>query len=88
MKEDISLTKDETLTLSTAKEGENYKVTSFLGGKSLRCRLEGLGIYPGQTLKVLQNRWGPVLVEVMGRKIGIGRGLAEKILLKPMTLPR
>ncbi len=71
-----------TLTLSRAEEGKEYKVLSFLGGKNLRCRLEGLGIFPGQTIKVLQNRWGPVLVEVMGRKIGIGRGQAEKILLE------
>ncbi len=75
-------TEKGTLTLDQAEEGKEYRVLTFLGGKNLRCRLEGLGIFPGQTVKVLQNRWGPVLVEVMGRKIGIGRGQAEKILLE------
>jgi len=83
MRKGISITTQETVTLSEAKEGKSYRVLSFTGGRGLRCRLEGLGIYPGQTLKVLQNKWGPVLVEVMGRKIGIGRGQAEKILLTP-----
>jgi len=82
MKKSIDITEKGTLTLAEAQEGKTYKVVSFLGGKGLRCRLEGLGIYPGQTVKVLQNKWGPVLVEIMGRKIGIGRGQAQKILLE------
>ncbi|NPB05808.1 MAG: ferrous iron transport protein A [Aquificae bacterium] len=74
--------KSRTLTLKEAEEGKSYRIKGFDCGRELRCRLEGLGMYPGQVLRVLQNRWGPVLVEVMGRKVGIGRGQAEKILLE------
>jgi len=83
MKKSFNITHSEAITLSEAKEGEVYKILTFTGGKGLRCRLEGLGVYPGQTIKVIQNKWGPVLLEVMGRKVGIGRGQARKILLIP-----
>ncbi len=84
MKKDININKMETITLSEAQERKKYKVLAVACGKGLKCRLEGLGIYPGQHIKVIQNKWGPVLVEVMGRKVGIGRRQAEKILLTPL----
>ena len=70
--------------LSAVPEGKTVKVVGCAAGKMLRTRLEGLGITPGRTMKVLKNRWGPLLVEVMDRKIGIGRGQAEKILVEEL----
>ncbi len=69
-------------SLLDVEEGKEVRVKKVLGGRGIRCRLEGLGIYPGQTLKVLKSGWGPVLVEVYGRKIGLGRGQAAKILVE------
>jgi len=69
--------------LSDVSEGKEVKVVGCRAGRMLKVRLEGLGIVPGQSLKVLQNRGkGPLLLEVMGRKIGIGRGQAEKIIVE------
>jgi len=65
--------------LSEIPEGKTVVIKRIIGGRGIRNRLEGLGIYVGQTVKVLKNKWGPVLLEVMGRKIAIGRGQAEKI---------
>ncbi|HIC09697.1 MAG TPA: ferrous iron transport protein A [Aquificales bacterium] len=70
--------------LSEVPEGKRVKVVGCSAGRMLKSRLAGLGITAGQTLTVLQNRWGPLLVEVMGRKIGIGRGQAEKILVEEL----
>jgi ferrous iron transport protein A len=72
----------EVKPLSEIPEGKTIKVVQIEGGRGIKCRLEGLGIYPGQTIKVLRNKWGPVLVESMGRKIAIGRGQANKILVE------
>ena len=71
--------------LSQVSEGKEVRVVGCKAGKMLRTRLEGMGITAGQTLKVLNNRWGPVLVEAMGRKLAIGRGQAEKILVEELT---
>ena len=68
--------------LSEVKSGKTVKVVSVNAGRMLRSRLEGMGILPGTTMRVLKNGWGPVLVEVMGRKIAIGRGQAEKIAVE------
>jgi len=68
-------------TLLDVKEGKEVTVKKILGGRGIRCRLEGLGLYPGQKVKVLKSGWGPVLIEVYGRKIGLGRGQAAKILV-------
>ena len=69
--------------LSDVSEGKEVKVVGCRAGRMLKVRLEGLGIVPGRSLKVLQNRGkGPLLLEVMGRKIGIGRGQAEKIIVE------
>jgi Fe2+ transport system protein FeoA len=69
-------------TLSETPEGKTVVIKQIMGGRGIRSRLEGLGIYVGQTVKVLRNGWGPVLLEVMGRKVAIGRGQAEKILVE------
>jgi ferrous iron transport protein A len=72
----------EFKTLLDAPEGSEVRIKRILGGRGIKCRLEGLGIFPGQTVKVLKNGWGPVLIEVFGRKIGLGRGQAAKILVE------
>ncbi len=69
-------------TLLDVAEGEEVVVKRILGGRGIRTRLEGLGIVPGQRIRVLKSGWGPLLVEVYGRKIGIGRGQAAKILVE------
>ncbi|RTZ59040.1 MAG: hypothetical protein DSZ31_04595 [Gammaproteobacteria bacterium] len=68
--------------LSQIEEGKLVRIVGCEAGKGLKKRLEGLGLTSGRTLRVLKNGWGPVLVEVFGRKIGIGRGQAEKILVE------
>ncbi len=46
-------------------------------------RISELGIRVGKTVKVLQNRKrGALLVKVDESRIAIGRGMAEKILIK------
>ena len=69
-------------TLLEVTEGEEVVVKQILGGRGIRTRLEGMGIVPGQKIRVLKSGWGPLLIEVFGRKIGIGRGQAAKILVE------
>jgi len=42
-----------------------------------------MGILPGARYKVVSNlRWGPVILEKDGMRLGLGHGMAEKILVK------
>ena len=41
--------------------------------------LADLGIHEGEKIRVVKNDTGPVIVEVKGTRVAIGRGLAEKI---------
>ncbi len=68
-------------TLETAPVGAPLRVAAIRGGREVRARLSSLGILPGTVLRVL-NRGplgGPVLVDVGGTRVAIGRGLARKV---------
>ncbi|HLA97315.1 MAG TPA: FeoA family protein [Anaerolineales bacterium] len=69
------------MLLVEAEDDKEYKVIGFKGGKGILHKLLQLGFVPGDQVKVLRRAplGGPVLVEVNGRMIAIGRGVAEKI---------
>ncbi len=70
-----------TQSLETAPAGVPLRVAAIHGGREVRARLSALGILPGTTLRVV-NRGplgGPVLVDVGGTRVAIGRGLARKV---------
>jgi Fe2+ transport system protein FeoA len=73
---------NEEKTLLEVPEGAEVRVKRIVGGRGIRSRLDGLGICPGQTIKVVKKGWGPLLVEVFGRKVGLGRGEAQKIIVE------
>ncbi|MDT8287239.1 MAG: FeoB small GTPase domain-containing protein [Elusimicrobiales bacterium] len=75
--------KDFTDLLS-AREGERGYVEAIEGGAVLKTRLRAMGIIEGrQLLKVspLSAR-GPVVAEVLGTRVAIGRNMASRIKLK------
>ncbi len=70
-----------THTLDSAPAGIPLRVAAIQGGREVRARLSALGILPGTMLRVV-NRGplgGPVLVDVGGTRVAIGRGLARKV---------
>jgi Fe2+ transport system protein FeoA len=71
------------MKLSDASVNDHVSVVSFQGGHHFSKRISDLGIYPGQSLRVV-NRVpaGPVVVKVMQGNVIIGRGMAAKILVK------
>jgi len=72
---------NRTPTLESAPPGTPLQVVAIQGGREVRARLAALGILPGVELRVV-NRGplgGPVLVDVAGTRVAIGRGLARKV---------
>ena len=67
--------------LSNLSSGEEAIVEEFLGGRGLCTRLYAMGITPGVKIRVLSIA-GPILLEVRGSKLALGRGMASKILVR------
>jgi ferrous iron transport protein A len=71
-------------TLDTAPENREAEVVEISGGWSVRQRVGQMGIRPGANLIVKRAAsWGgPVLVEIGGTDLALGRNLAKKIRLR------
>ena len=61
--------------------GKKVRVIAFQDGLGLARKLRQIGIMPGDCAKVLRYAPfnGPVLIEVGGRSIALGWGIASKI---------
>jgi ferrous iron transport protein A len=71
-------------SLSALKEGKTAVILEITGGKSVTERLNAMGIRPGTAVKRLASmRGGGPVVMVCGRtQVAIGRGMADKIMVK------
>jgi Fe2+ transport system protein FeoA len=70
--------------LINVEPGVWVKVIGFEGGAKFQDRLLQHGLYPGDRARILRAAplKGPLLVEVSGREIALGRGVAQKILVE------
>ncbi len=69
------------MILTEVDAGKIVKVILMNGGRELEGKLRQLGIYTGGTLQVIRKApfHGPVLLELEGREIALGFGIANKI---------
>jgi len=70
------------MPLAILPENEEAKVVEVRGGRGLVRRLSELGFTPGAKVKILfSNSPGPVLIDVRGSRIALGRGLLMRIIV-------
>ncbi len=69
------------MTLDTVGIKHHARVMMIDGGQKVRSYLNTLGIHIGDWLTVVQRApfRGPVLVEIHGTRVALGRGVARKI---------
>ncbi len=70
-----------TRTLASCLRGETVEVADVLGGHGLKQRLLALGLTPGTRVSVLAGE-GPLVVEVRGSRLALGRGEAAKVIVR------
>lgn len=59
-------------------------IRSIEGGLGLARRLAALGIVPGTPVRVLSSSpFGPMIVEVRGSRLALGRREAMRIMVEP-----
>jgi ferrous iron transport protein A len=72
------------MTLDQIFEKSKAKVINIRGGAGIRQRLSQMGIHPGDTITILRYGVlrGPILVEIHGSQVALGRGIASKIIVE------
>jgi ferrous iron transport protein A len=70
------------MRLADLKTGEPAKVIAVEGGHGIRQRLALRGISEGRTVTLLSGRYGPVVVDIGGSTVVIGRGMACRVLVE------
>ena len=70
------------IPLSRVREGKRVRVLQIIGGWGMISKLREMGIYEGKEITVVRNSIGPLIVDVDGSKVVIGRGMADRILVE------
>ena len=72
------------VSLTNVKSGSKVSVVRIRGGLGTRQRLSCLGIHPGDRIILEKSGFmrGPVLINIHGNQVALGRGVAAKILVE------
>jgi ferrous iron transport protein A len=72
------------MNLLKINNGRWVKVVGFRGGHGMERRLSQLGFIPGNKIRIIRSApfHGPLLVQVEGREVVLGRGVAAHILVE------
>ncbi len=68
--------------LCSCLPGKTAQVIEIVGGSNVNRKLADLGIFPGSFVEILKNEGGPVLLAVGASRLALGRGMAEKVIVK------
>ena len=73
------------LPLDMMRCGEGGHIAGVRGGRGITRRLASMGLARGVEVRVVSNMgsFGPIMVRVASTKIGIGRGMARRVLVRP-----
>lgn len=72
----------DCLPLTMAAPGERLTLVEINAKNGLQRRLTELGLTPGVEFQVLQAQGSPLLLAVHDSRLALGRGMAQKILVK------
>jgi len=76
--------REQIIPLAMAKQGEQLVIKDFTGGSGARMRLLSMGLKPGDTIDVVTNIGrGQVVIAIDCKRYVLGRGLSQKILVRP-----
>lgn len=75
---------EELKPLSTLSPGSRGIVEFAVGGYGLLRRLADMGLTPGTEIVIVRNApfGGPVVVQVRGSSVALGRGVASRIFVR------
>ena len=74
-----------TKSLTYFSKGAKGRICDITGGRTAAKRLFEMGFNRGKEIEVVKNDMGPLVVDLNGSKVAIGRGMANKIHLYPLN---
>jgi len=74
------------MPLADLPVGMRAQVVVLLGGFGMQRHLISLGIVPGKIVRKItsQPMGGPIMVEIGGVRIALGRGIARRVIVRGM----
>jgi ferrous iron transport protein A len=73
------------MPLSMVRPGERVRIIEIRGGRGLTRKLADMGFYPGVQVEVVSNRPGPLILNRDGVRVGVGYGMAHRVLVSPIA---
>jgi ferrous iron transport protein A len=77
-----------TMILERTPPGTVARIITIIAGMNAMSRAFQMGLAPGTVIEVVENNlaypWTPVIVRVHGMLVAVGRGLASRIIVKPI----
>ena len=71
------------MPLAIVQAGRRVRLAGVNAGHGLQSRLASMGLIPGVEIEVVRNTPnGPFLIDVMGSRIMLGRGMTLKIIVE------
>ena len=71
------------MPLFMARPGEEVLLVGIEAGFGLRRKLADMGLSPGVPLRVVHSQMpGPVIIEVRGSRLALGRGMTQRIMVR------
>jgi Fe2+ transport system protein FeoA len=69
------------------RQGDRVRIASFEGGPALGEKFVQYGVFPGDEAQVLRIAPfdGPMLLEIGGREIALGKSIAACIIVEPCS---
>ncbi len=83
------MNKQVTLTLANLKKNDVFKIVGFDEScRNFKQRLNDLGLAKGQIGQIInKSLFGPIEIDIEGRKLALGRGMSKKIKVKKFECP-
>ncbi len=67
------------IPLSIMRPGQRGRIVTLNVGRGKARRLMEMGLLPGETVDILSNSAGPVIIRVRGVTLALGRNVASRI---------
>ena len=74
----------KNITLDHIKEGKRVKIIKIDTGRGLMVRIKNLGVLEGDTIKVIHNTRGPIIIGKGDLRLALGRGMSHKIIVEEL----
>ncbi|MCE5341262.1 MAG: FeoA domain-containing protein [Planctomycetaceae bacterium] len=75
----------EKILLKDTVDDSKVKLIKIDAGQALKARLAAMGLLPGVEFGIINNGHpGPLVINLKGTRIVLGRGMAGKIFVRPV----